>query len=73
MRIDNILIGPATRDGVKCNVLHMEVSGYKFTGYFLDQMDSYLSCMQEAVQFFALKTGKLKQGQQTLTRPVLNA
>lgn len=70
MRIDEFIVGPAKSEH-GTHVMHVEMGGYKFTGYFAD-LSGYLSATQEMIQFFALKQGKLKTSEQTLTRPVIN-
>lgn len=72
MQIDTILIGPSPSHGQGVSCLHAEAIGCKFTGYFTD-MPSFLTCVSEMAQFFAIKAGKIATTKQTLSRPVLNA
>lgn len=41
-------------------VFHIEIGGYKFTGYF-DSWPGFLTMIGEAGTFFAYKWGKLKK------------
>lgn len=74
MRIDDIIIrrNPLNEIGARTFVMHIEISGYKFTGEFAD-MGGFLTAVSEMAQFFAVKMGKMKSKHQTTTRPILNA
>lgn len=52
-------------------VLHIEMNGYQYTGYF-DSWSTFLQAFRESVAFFAFKAGKLNKAQanESLTRVV---
>lgn len=70
MRIDDIMI---RRNPLNAStfVLHVEISGFKFTGEFAD-MGGFLTAVSEMAQFFAIKLGKMKSKDQKTSRPILN-
>lgn len=51
-------------------VLTVEVNGDTFTGYFEQNLGSYLAAVRECGAYFAVRAGKLKLEDSGLTRPV---
>lgn len=74
MRIDDILIrrNPLNTGNTRTWVMHVEISGFKFTGEFAD-LGGFMTAVGEMAQFFAVKMGVMKANKQTTTRPILNA
>lgn len=70
MRIDDIIVRKSPVHD-RAWVLHVEMTGYKFTGYFED-WGGFLTAVQECATFFAVKWGKakLKDVQRHMTRQV---
>lgn len=50
-------------------VFHMEINGYKFTGFF-DDFGGFITMVTECAKFFAIKAGKLRPKDAGLTRDV---
>lgn len=71
MKIDDIIIKRSPVAGTPPWVLHIEMNGYRFSGYFGD-FETFMQCFREMVAFFAFKAGKLNRAQagEALTRPV---
>jgi hypothetical protein len=69
--LEDILIKRSPIAGTPKWVLHIEMNGYKYTGYF-DGWDTFLLAFREAVSFFAFKAGKINtaQANEALTRKV---
>ncbi len=72
IRIDNIYLEKSRVDiqGLhKPFVFHIEMGGYKFTGYF-DTWPGFLTMVSEAGTWYAMKWGKLSRNkaQKSLTR-----
>lgn len=69
MKIDNILIqrSPVHDKGVF--VLHVEMIGFKFTGYF-DDMPGFLTAVTDAAKFFAVRMGRISNAQARATREI---
>jgi hypothetical protein len=72
MTIDDIFIKRSPVVGTPKWLLHVEMNGYKFSGYF-DDFDTFMQCFREMVAFFAFKAGKLEpaKAREALTRPVV--
>lgn len=70
MRIDDIFIKRSTMHE-RAWVLHVEMNGYQYSGYF-DNWMNFMQAFRECVAFFAFKAGKLNRAQagEALTRPV---
>lgn len=58
MRIDDIFIRKSPVHE-RAWTFHIEMTGYKFTGYFED-WGGFLTMVQECAVFFAVRWGKLK-------------
>lgn len=70
MKIDNILIqrSPVHDRGVF--VLHIEVRGDKFTGYFED-MPGFLTAVTDAAKYFMVRLGRISSKQAAATRDII--
>lgn len=66
MEIDNIIVQRSPIDGGGKYVMHVELNGYKFSGYFSD-MPGYLTAIADMSKFFMVKMGKLSNAQAKAT------
>ena len=69
MRIDDIKLSRSLLH-VRAWVLTVEVNGDKFTGYFEENLGSFLAAVREMGAYFAVRAGKVKPEDSGLTRPV---
>lgn len=69
MKIDNILIQPSPVHDKGVYVLHMEIMGFKFSGYF-DTMAGFLTAVTDAAKFFAVRMGRISNAQARATREI---
>lgn len=69
MKIDNILIQRSPIADTGRFVLHIEVAGLKYTGYF-DDMGGFLTAVSDAAKFFAVRLGLMKNKDAKATREI---
>ena len=69
MKIDNILIQPSPVHDKGTFVLHIEIGGNKYTGYF-DTFPTFLIAVKDAAGYFAVRQGLIKGKHAQTTRPV---
>lgn len=72
MKIDNILIQRSPMHDKGVFVLHMEIGGFKYSGYF-DTMPGFLTAVGDAAKFFMVKFGRLSNAQAKATREIEDA
>lgn len=69
--LEDIFIKRSPIAGTPKWLFHIEMNGYKYSGYF-DSFETFMQAIREAVAFFAFKAGKLNdaQAKESLTRKV---
>ena len=69
MKIDNILIGRSPVHDKGVFVLHIEIMGNKFSGYF-DTFPGFLTAVSDAAKYFMVRLGKISNAQAKATRNI---
>ncbi len=69
MIIDDIFVKRSPVHASKTWVLHIEIGGFTYSGYF-DTFAGFLSAVTDAGGFFAVKMSKARADQVKTTRPL---
>jgi hypothetical protein len=67
--LDDISIAPSRLASAGKWKMQIEVSGFRYTGFFSD-FGGFLTAVTDAAQFFAVRTGRMKLKDAKTTRPL---